>query len=185
MVLGPSGSDTPASGCPFQIACDVGFLWLWLRDIDGKKRKTDEEKMRRGNISEGEIWKRTRIKKSHFPIMSFSQNIELSSVNGRGPAGSGGHWLQRCRNERVCCLMLGEGDERGEGDGEFVGHRSPLPSPPHPAALHCSAHVSKSSNAGPAAACAPTHTCTDTHPHTHTDHLISRSEKKRLYLVFM
>lgn len=138
--------------------------------------------MRRGNISEGGIWKRTRIKKkrSHFPIMSFSQNIELSSVNGRGPAGSGGHWPQRCPNERVCCLMLGEGDERGEGDGEFVGHRSPLPSPPHPAALHCSAHVSKSSNAGPAAACALTHTCTHTHPHTHMDHLTSGSVKKAL-----
>lgn len=81
-------------------------------------------------------------KKSHFPIMSFSRNIELSSVNGWGPRGSGGGWPQRCLNERVCCLMLGEGDERGEGDGEFVGHQSPLPSPPHPAALPRSAHVS-------------------------------------------
>lgn len=74
--------------------------------------------------------------------MSFSRNIELSSVNGWGPGGSGGGWPQRCLNERVCCLMLGEGDERGEGDGEFVGHHSPLPSPSHPAALPRSAHVS-------------------------------------------
>lgn len=81
-------------------------------------------------------------KKSHFQIMSFSRNIELSSVNGWGPGGSGGGWPQRCLNERVCCLMLGEGDERREGDGEFVGHQSLLPSPSHPAALPHSAHVS-------------------------------------------
>lgn len=76
--------------------------------------------------------------------------------------GLGGNWPQRCLNERVCCLMLGEGDERGERDGEFVGHQSPLASPPHPAALPRSAHVS--SNAGPAAARVHTHV----HRHTHT-----------------
>lgn len=84
--------------------------------------------------------------------MSFSRNIELSSVNGWGPRGSGGGWPQRCLNERVCCSMLREGDKRGEGDGEFVGHQSPLPSPPRPAALPHSAHVSKGSNTGPTAA---------------------------------
>lgn len=119
--------------------------------------------MRRENISGGDVFKDKDKKKSHFPIMCFSQNIELGSVNGRGPGGSGGNWPQRCRNERGCCLMLGEGDERGEGDGEFVGHQSSLPSPPHPAALPRSAHVSKGSNAGPAAACEHTHT----HAHTH------------------
>lgn len=98
--------------------------------------------------------------------MCFSQNIELGSVNGRGPGGSWGNWPQRCLNERGCCLMSGEGDERGEGDGEFVGHQSSLPSPPHPAALPRSAHVSKSSNAGPAAACEHMHTHTCTHSRT-------------------
>lgn len=39
---------------------------------------------------------KTRIKKkSHFPIMSFSRNIELGSVNGWAPQGSGGGWPQK------------------------------------------------------------------------------------------
>lgn len=97
-------------------------------------------------------------KKSHFPIMSFSRNIELSSVNGWGPRGSGGGWPQRCLNQRVCCSMLGEGDERGEGDGKFVRHQFPLPSLSHPAALPRSAHVSESSNTGPTAAHVDSHT---------------------------
>lgn len=108
-------------------------------------------------------------KKSHFQIMSFSRNIELSSVNGWGPRGSGGGWPQRCLNERVCCLMQGEGDERGEGDGEFVGHQSPLPSPPYPAALPRSAHVSWSSYTGPTAAhidASDTHTHAQIEAHT-------------------
>lgn len=97
-------------------------------------------------------------KKSHFPIMSFSRNIELSSVNGWGPRGSGSGWPQRCLNERVCCSALGEGDKRGEGDGEFAGHQSSLPSPPRPVALPHPAHVSESSNTGPAAALSDAHT---------------------------
>ena len=84
--------------------------------------------------------------------MSFSQNIELNSVKGWGPPGSGGGWLQSCLNQRVPCLTLGEGDEREEGDGKFVEHQSPLLSTSYPAVLSLSAHVSWSSNTGPSAA---------------------------------
>lgn len=57
--------------------------------------------------------------------------------------------------------MLVEGDERGGGGG--VGQLPPPASlsPPRPAALPRSAHVSESSNAGPGAACARTHARTN------------------------
>lgn len=73
--------------------------------------------------------------------------------------------------------MLREGDERGEGDGEFVGHQSPLPSPPRPAALPRSAHVSESSNTGPAAANTHTHTHTRVHTHAYTEAQMGRKHK--------
>lgn len=91
-----------------------------------------------------------RRTKSHFPIMSFSRNIKLSGVNGWRPGGCGG-WPKRCPNERVCCWILGEGDERGEGDGEFVRHQSLLFTA-CPAALPHHAHVSEGSNTGLTAA---------------------------------
>lgn len=111
--------------------------------------------------------KKERRRRSHLPIMSFSRNIELSSVNGWGASRVWGlaGWLQSRPNERARCLMQRERDERGEGDGEFVGHQSPLLSPSHPAALPRSAHVSWSSNAGPTAARMDTHTQTHSRKH--------------------
>lgn len=90
--------------------------------MEGKEKNRQREHEERKHLL-GEDMEKDTDKKSHFPIMSFPQNIELGSVNGRGPGGSGGGWPQSCLNERVCCLMSGEGDEKEEGDGEFVGHQ--------------------------------------------------------------
>lgn len=113
--------------------------------------KTDwRKKKKRVDLSE-DMWKSRRIKKSLSNHEFFSEHW-IKQRERVGASGSGGGWPQSCPNERVRCWMLGEADERGEGDREVVGHQSPLPSPSRPAALPRSAHVSESSNAGPTAA---------------------------------
>jgi len=109
--------------------------------------------------------------------MSFSRHIELSSVNGWGPRGSGGGWPQRRPNERVRCSALGEGDEREEGDGEFVGHQSPLPFAFSPCGLPslCPCELEFKHRAH-------THTHTHTHTQTHTDTSLQYTGRRANYL---
>lgn len=90
----------------------------------------------------GDMEKKKDKKKKSFSNHEFFSEHWIKQRERVGASRVWGWLLQSCLNERVRCLMLGEGDERGEGDGEFVEHQSPLLSASHPAALPHSAHVS-------------------------------------------
>lgn len=116
--------------------------------------KNPERRRRRVMLPERRI-----KKKSHFPIMSFSQNIELSSMNGWGASRVWGRPAAHLPEWKSLLSDAGRG--RWKGRGRWRGCRASVPSP------------IAFSPCGPPSLCPcelefkhRTYSCSHTHPHT-------------------